>query len=43
MDSRNYVEYEGIANIDETIVAAAIRVTREVADRVAKLEPVRED
>lgn len=39
---RNYIEYEGIADIDDTLVAALIRVTREVADRVAKLGSVKE-
>ncbi len=38
---RNYVEYEGVADVDEEIVAAVIRVTREVAARVAKLGPLR--
>jgi hypothetical protein len=38
---RNYVEYEGVADIDEEIVAALIRVTREVAARVGKLGPLR--
>ena len=33
---RNFVEYEGIADIDEELVAAVIRVTREVASRVVK-------
>jgi hypothetical protein len=37
---RNYVEYEGIADVDEEIVAAVIRVTREVAARVSKLGPL---
>jgi hypothetical protein len=39
---RNYIEYEGIADIDETLVAAVIRVTGVVADRVTKLGPVKE-
>lgn len=39
---RNYVEYEGLADIDEQLVAAVIRVTREVADRVSSLGPVKE-
>jgi hypothetical protein len=33
---RNFVEYEGVADVDEEIVAAVIRVTREVAARGAK-------
>jgi hypothetical protein len=37
---RNYVEYEGIADVDEEIVAGVIRVTREVAARVRKLGPL---
>ena len=37
---RNYVEYEGVADVDEEIVAALIRVTREVAVRVRKLGPL---
>jgi hypothetical protein len=37
---RNFVEYEGVADVDEEIVAALIRVTREVAARVRKLGPV---
>lgn len=39
---RNHVEYEGIANIDEQLVAAMLRVTREVAARLKKLGPVEE-
>src|SRR4051812_30376253 len=39
---RNYVEYEGVADIDEALVAAVIRVAREVAERVTKLGPVKE-
>lgn len=38
---RNFVEYEGLADVDETFVAAVIRVAREVATRVEKLEPLR--
>ena len=34
---RNFVEYEGVADVDEEIVAALLRVTREVATRVRKL------
>ena len=37
---RNYVEYEGIADIDEQLVAAILRVTREVAARLATLAPL---
>jgi hypothetical protein len=36
---RNVVEYEGIADVDEQLVAATLRVTREVATRVQKLGP----
>lgn len=39
---RNTVEYEGIADIDEQLVAAVLRVTREVAARVQKLGPAEE-
>lgn len=39
---RNYVEYEGIADVDEQLVAAMLRVTREVAARVERLGPVEE-
>jgi hypothetical protein len=38
---RNFVEYEGLADVDETLVAAVIRVAREVATRVKKLKPLR--
>jgi hypothetical protein len=37
---RNFVEYEGVADVDEETVAALIRVTREVAARVQRLGPV---
>jgi hypothetical protein len=37
---RNFVEYEGVADIDEEMVAALIRVTREVAVRITKLGPI---
>ena len=39
---RNYVEYEGVADINEQLVAAVIRVTHEVAKRVAALGLVKE-
>lgn len=39
---RNSIEYEGVADVDEALVAALLRVTLEVAARVAKLEPVKE-
>jgi hypothetical protein len=39
---RNYIEYEGVADIDETLVASVIRVARQVAERVSKLGPVEE-
>lgn len=38
---RNFVEYEGLADVDETLVAAVIRVAREVAARVETLKPLR--
>ena len=37
---RNYIEYEGIADVDEQLVAAMIRVAHEVAKRVEALGPV---
>jgi len=39
---RNTVEYEGAADVDDELVAAIIRVAREVAARVAKLGPIKE-
>jgi hypothetical protein len=39
---RNAAEYEGVADVDEQLVAAIIRVAREVAARVAKLGPIEE-
>jgi hypothetical protein len=39
---RNFVEYEGVADVDEELVAAMIRVVREIATRLAKLGPVSE-
>lgn len=39
---RNFVEYEGVADIDEPLVAAVLRVTREVATQVARLGPVKQ-
>jgi hypothetical protein len=39
---RNYIEYEGVADIDEALVAAIVRVAHEVAERVMKLGSVRE-
>jgi hypothetical protein len=39
---RNSIEYEGLADIAEQLVAAVLRVTREVAARLAKLGPVEE-
>jgi len=39
---RNFVEYEGIADIDEQLVAALIRVTHEIATRVQALGPANE-
>jgi hypothetical protein len=40
---RNHVEYEGLADIDEALVSALIRVTREVAKRVEALGPPKEE
>src|SRR3954452_10615351 len=37
---RNSIEYEGLADVDEELVAAMIRVVNEIAARVAKLAPV---
>jgi hypothetical protein len=37
---RNFVEYEGVADVDEEIVAALIRVTQEIAARVQRLGSV---
>ncbi|HSY50093.1 MAG TPA: hypothetical protein VLC46_14860 [Thermoanaerobaculia bacterium] len=37
---RNFIEYEGVADVDEQLVAALLRVTREVATRVANLGPI---
>lgn len=37
---RNFVEYEGLADVDEELVAAMIRVVREIAARVSRLGPV---
>jgi hypothetical protein len=39
---RNYVEYEGVADVDEELVTAVIRVAREVAERVSALGPTEE-
>lgn len=39
---RNLVEYEGVADVDEQLVVAVIRVTREVAARLSELGPVKE-
>ncbi|HEV7764076.1 MAG TPA: hypothetical protein VGQ76_03645 [Thermoanaerobaculia bacterium] len=36
---RNYIEYEGLVDVDEQLVAALIRVTREVAKRLSDLGP----
>jgi hypothetical protein len=37
---RNYIEYEGVVDVDSQLVTAVIRVTREVAKRLGKLGPV---
>jgi hypothetical protein len=36
---RNVVEYEGVADVDEELVEAMVRVTREIATRIEKLGP----
>ena len=38
---RSLAEYEGVADVDEELVAAMIRVVREIAARVAKLGPIK--
>lgn len=37
---RNVIEYEGIVQVDEALVNAVLRVTREIAKRVRALGPV---
>jgi hypothetical protein len=37
---RNVIEYEGLAYVDEALVHAVLRVTREIAKRVHSLGPV---
>lgn len=37
---RNLVEYEGVVDVDEELVAAMIRVVREIAKSVSNLEPL---
>ena len=37
---RNQVEYEGVAEVTAELLEAVLRVTREVANRVRKLEPI---
>ncbi len=37
---RNLAEYEGDLDVDETLLAALIRVAREVEKRVAMLTPL---
>ena len=36
---RNFIEYEGFADVDEELVAAMIRVAQQILLRVAKLGP----
>jgi len=36
---RNTVEYEGVAAVDEQLLAAVLRVTREIASLVGALGP----
>jgi len=38
---RNIIEYEGLADIDQQLLDAVLRVTREIATRVAALGPLR--
>ncbi|MEO6488135.1 MAG: hypothetical protein ABIO78_09380, partial [Thermoanaerobaculia bacterium] len=38
---RNSVEYEGVAEIDEQLVDAIIRVTHEVSKRIDRLGPIK--
>jgi hypothetical protein len=40
---RNVVEYEGLADVDEELVAAVIRVVKEIAARVVELGSVSAD
>src|SRR5215212_4354952 len=40
---RNVIEYEGIADIDDELLDALLRVTREVAKRVRALGPIPPD
>jgi PIN domain nuclease of toxin-antitoxin system len=35
--TRNHVEYEGISDVDEQLVAAMLRVTKKIAERLARL------
>ena len=37
---RNFMEYEGIAEVDQQLVDALLRVTREIARRLRELGPV---
>ncbi len=37
---RNAMEYEGVADVDEQVVAAVLRVARVVEERVRRLAPV---
>lgn len=39
---RSLFEYEGLVDVDESLVESVLRVTREVAARLRKLGPVRE-
>jgi hypothetical protein len=40
---RNTVEYEGLVDINEQLLEAVLRVTREIAKRVGDLGPVKEE
>ncbi len=37
---RNVIEYEGLVQVDEALVSAVLRVTRDIAKRVRALGPV---
>jgi hypothetical protein len=39
---RNRIEYEGVADLDEQLVAAVIRVARDLAAHVTELGPIEE-
>lgn len=39
---RNVIEYEGLADVDDALLQAVLRVSREVAERVRTLGPANE-